>query len=88
MWRHARKSRQGKNRGDTLFTHSRQENEPLKRKAVKQRWEKSSSKRSGSLCCLLQEEQAGHLLNTFGKGREIIVLMNVQETIAAPAGGL
>lgn len=29
------------------------------------------------------------MLNTFGKGREeIIVLMNVQETIAAPVGGL
>lgn len=38
---------------------------------------------------LLQWEQAGCLLNTFGKGKEeIIVLMNVQETIAAPAGGL
>lgn len=29
------------------------------------------------------------MLNTFRKGREeIIVLMNVQETIAAPVGGL
>lgn len=42
----------------------------------------------GACAALLQEEQAGRLLNTFGKGREeIIVLMNVQETIAAPAGG-
>lgn len=42
------------------------------------------------LCYYLavQEEQAECLLNTFGKGREIIVLMNVQETIAAPVGGL
>lgn len=43
----------------------------------------------GACAALLQKEQAGHLLNTFGKGgEEIIVLMNVQETIAAPAGGL
>lgn len=43
----------------------------------------------GACAALLQWEQAGRLLNTFGKGREeIIVLMNVQETIAAPAGGL
>lgn len=29
------------------------------------------------------------MLNTSGKGREeVIVLMNVQETIAAPVGGL
>lgn len=43
----------------------------------------------GSIETILQEEQAECLLNTFGKGREeIIVLMNVQETIAAPVGGL
>lgn len=45
--------------------------------------------KGSSFAPTLQEEPAGGLLNTFGKGREeIIVLMNVQETIAAPVGGL
>lgn len=59
-------------------------------KAVKQRQRKNPTKeKRGPFAAPLQWEQAACLLNAFGRGREeIIVLMNVQETIAAPVGGL